>query len=413
MIEARKKMDWARTDFALLTCILVLIILGAATIYSASSYRSEMRYGDSAYFFTKQLARIVIGLMLMVWIARRDYHEWLGFAWPLFWISLVLLAILLLHIPFITPRNGARSWINLYFFSFQPSDFARYALITVLAIKLHEWREHLDDPAVYIQLFGLALLIVGPIALEHDMGTAALTMITVFSLFFIAEIRVSYLAATALSAVSLALLYASFNKYMLIRITDHLHSVGGEMHPHLKQSIIALVQGGIFGMGIGGSRQKYLFLPEAHNDFIYAMIGEEYGLIGTIGVLLLFLMIIHRGLIIARQAPDATGRYLAGGITACYASYALINAGVVIGLLPTTGIPMPFLSYGGTSLVTHLCALGLLLNISAQGSPAYAKSPGWREYRQRVSERAFPEPSRLFAGRPRMRKTVSLRRSVR
>ncbi|HOT98208.1 MAG TPA: putative peptidoglycan glycosyltransferase FtsW [bacterium] len=413
MTATHKKMDWARTDFALLTCILVLVILGAAAIYSASSYRSEIRYGDSAYFFTKQLVRAIIGLTLMVIIARRDYREWLHYAWPFFWISLALLIILLLRVPFITPRNGARSWINLYFFSFQPSDFARYALIMVLALKLHEWREHLDDLAIYAQLFVLALLIVGPIAMEHDMGTAALTMLVVFTVFFIAEVRVSYLAATAMSALSLALIYASFNKYMLIRITDHLRAIGGEMHPHLKQSIIALVQGGIFGVGIGGSRQKYLFLPEAHNDFIFAMIGEEYGLIGTIGVLLLFLVIIHRGLIIAQQAPDATGRYLAGGITACYASYALVNAAVVIGLLPTTGIPMPFLSYGGTSLVTHLCALGLLLNISAQGSPAYAKSPGWREYRQRVEERAFPEKAHLFSSRTRVRQTVSLRRSVR
>ncbi|HOC24207.1 MAG TPA: FtsW/RodA/SpoVE family cell cycle protein, partial [bacterium] len=153
--------------------------------------------------------------------------------------------------------------------------------------------------------------------------------------------------------------------------------------------------------------------PEAHNDFIFAMIGEEYGLIGTVGVLLLFLVVVHRGLTIARQAPDLAGRYLAGGITACYASYAFINAGVVVGLLPTTGIPMPFLSYGGTSLVTHLCALGLLLNISAQGSPAFAASPGWREYKQRVEERAFPAPVRTAAHRGAVRKTVALRRSYR
>lgn len=413
MISAEKKMDWARADFALLTCILLLIILGAATIYSASSYRMEMKYGNSEYYFTKQLMRAVVGLLLMFFIAKRDYRKWLADRWIFYGVSLILLAVLLARIPGITPRNGAYSWINLHFFMFQPSDFARYALIILLAGQLYVWREELDDINRYAILFGLTLAIAGPIALQHDMGTAALTLLIAFTMFILAGIRFSYSIIAGLSTLSMALLYVSINPYMMRRITDHLHSTGGEMHPHLKQSLIALAQGGLIGQGIGGSHQKYLFLPEAHNDFIFAMIGEEYGLIGTAGVLLLFLVIVHRGLTIARQAPDLGGRYLAGGITACYASYAFINAGVVVGLLPTTGIPMPFLSYGGTSLVTHLCALGLLLNISAQGSPAFAASPGWREYKQRVEERAFPAPVRTAAHRGAVRKTVALRRSYR
>jgi cell division protein FtsW len=413
MIAATKKMDWARADFALLTCILVLIILGAASIYSASSYRSELRYGDSEYFFTKQLIRAFLGLALMVWIARRDYRHWLAESKIYFWVSLGFLGLLVARVPFITPRNGAYSWINILGFTFQPSDFARYALILLLARQLYAWREKLDDISVYAKLFGLTLVIAGPIALQHDMGTAALTMLIAFSMFYFAEIRVSYMAATAMSAMSLGLLYIRINPYMLKRLSDHLGAMGGEMHPHLKQSIVALVQGGLLGQGIGGSRQKYLFLPEAHNDFIFAMIGEEYGLIGTVAVLLLFLVIIHRGLTIAQQAPDLPGRYLASGITACYATYALINAGVVIGLLPTTGIPMPFLSYGGTSLVTHLGALGLLLNISAQSSPAYARSPGWREYKQRIEERNFPVPARAGNTRSAVRRTVAIHRSAR
>ena len=423
MNSLTKKMDWARADFALLVCILLLIIIGAGSIYSASSYRSELRYGNSEYFFIKQLIRAAIGLALMILVARKDYRLWLSKSYFLPWltwvnvlvgISMIFLILLAARVPFITPANGAYSWIKLGPFSFQPSDFARYALIMLLAKKLSDWRESLGDLSSYVKLFGLTLLIAGPTALEHDLGTAALTVIIAFSMFFFAEIKLSYMAATAMGATSLALYYVGRNPYMLERILSFLRSIfGGELHHQMKQSIIALVQGGLIGQGIGASRQKYLYLPEAHNDFIFAMIGEEYGLIGTIVLLLLFLVIIHRGLTIAQQAPDLAGRYLAGGITACYASYALINAAVVVGLFPTTGIPMPFLSYGGTSLVTHLGALGLLLNISAQGSPAHAVSPTWREYRQRIEERAFPQPVPTGARRGSVRKTVALHRSYR
>ncbi len=414
MIPSTKKMDWSRADFSLLTCVLFLIILGAASIYSASSYRSDIRYGNSEYFFIKQLTRAVIGLMLMVLIAKKDYRHWLNKSLKFYLICLGLLAILLTHLPFVTRQNGADSWLNFYFFTLQPSDLARYAMIMLLAKKLYDWRDELEELSGFAKLFGLTLLVVAPIALQHDMGTAALTIIIAFIMFFFAEVRLGYMAITGMGAMSLGMLYLRINPYMLKRLGEYLATFFGGAMPHqLKQSIIALAQGGVLGQGIGDSRQKYLFLPEAHNDFIFAMIGEEYGLIGTIGVLLLFLVIIHRGMIIAQQAPDMPGRYLAGGITACYASYALINAGVVVGILPTTGIPMPFLSYGGTSLVTNLAALGLLLNISAQSSAAFSASPGWREYRQRIEERSFPSPVRSISSRGMVRRTVSLKSRVR
>lgn len=410
MIPATKKMDWARADFALLTSILILIILGVASIYSASSYRSDIRYGSSEYFFIKQLIRAAIGLLLLWLVTRWDYRSWLLNSTIFYVISLILLAGLLLHVPGTSNRGGADSWYSILGFQFQPSDFARYALMLVLAKKLQDWRDQLDSVETYLRLFGFTLLIVAPIALQHDMGTALLTLLIAHAMFLFAEVPISYMLITFMSAASLGTVYIRSNPYMLQRITSFFGTHGGGEVPYqLKQSLIALAQGGLLGQGIGDSRQKYLFLPEAHNDFIFAMIGEEYGLIGTVGVLLLFLVIIHRGMLIARQAPDLAGRYLAGGITACYALYALINAGVATGLLPTTGIPMPFLSYGGTSLVTHLAALGLLLNISAQSSPAYAHSPGWREYKQRVEERSFTQPASTSRRRSPVRRTVSLR----
>jgi cell division protein FtsW len=288
-------------------------------------------------------------------------------------------------------------------------------MIMVLSKKFFDQREALETFEGYLKLFAIVLLVVVPVALQHDMGTAALTTVIAFLMFFFAEVRLSYLAATAMTLMTGALGYIMINPYQQKRIVDYVRSFGQSSEPvyQLKQSLIALAQGGILGQGIGESKQKYLFLPEAHNDFIFSMIGEEYGLIGTVGVLILFVIIIHRGILIAQQAPDGYGRNLAAGITACIGSYALINAGVALGVLPTTGIPMPFLSYGGTAIVTHLGAMGLLLNISAQSSPAFAQSPGWRAYKDRLEKRVFSFPMRGLIGQPRVRRTSSVRMRVR
>ncbi len=415
MNNSPAKFDWMRADASLLISVLILVILGAASVFSSSSYLADQRYDNSAYYFLRHVLRIIVGLVLLYMVAARDYRYWLTKSELFLLVTVILLGMLLLNLPFITPRNGATSWFRLGPFSFQPSDFAKYALIMLLAIKLHDKREELDTFQGYLRVFALVLVVVVPVALQHDLGTAALITIIAFLMFFFAEVHLAYLGATILTVTTGALTYILINPYQLKRLLDFMRSFIGDgpLPYQLKQSLIALAQGGVLGQGIGESRQKYLFLPEAHNDFIFAMIGEEYGLLGTAGVLILFLVIIRRGILIAQQAPDAYGRYLAAGITASIASYGLINAGVALGVLPTTGIPMPFLSYGGSAIVAHLGAVGLLLNISAQSSPAYAQGPGWRAYKERLETRIFKFPLPALSARPRTRRATAIRARVR
>jgi cell division protein FtsW len=388
-----RKIELVQTDYTLLTCILFLVVLGLASVWSATSYRADQIYGDGSRYLRDQFIRVCIGLVLMFFIASHDYRKWLGLAPAAYGACIFLLLLLLTRLPFVVVQNGASSWIKIGPIMFQPSDFARYAMILLLARLLHQNRDKLDDfVRVYLLIFSFALAVVGLIVLEHDMGGAALTMLVALLMFYFAEVPLSYLLASLLSLGTAALSFIVINPYMRKRVTLFVQTVFEHkdgVNYQLKQSLIALAHGGFWGQGAGDSHAKYNFLPMAHNDFIFSLIGEEYGLIGTLGVLALFVLIIQRGIRIAQHAPDGYGRLLAGGITGCIGSYALINAGVVTGLLPTTGIPMPFLSYGGTAIVSHFIGIGLLLNISSQADPAYAKSPGWRTYQDRLNRAAF------------------------
>ena len=189
------------------------------------------------------------------------------------------------------------------------------------------------------------------------------------------------------------LAYILKNPYQLARIHSFIKQMIDKnmMDWQLQQSMISLALGGFWGQGIGNSRQKYAFLPEAHSDFIYSVIGEEVGLIGTVGVLILFFIIIYRGMKIAQSAPDGYGRLLASGITACIGSYALINAAVALAILPTTGLPMPFVSYGGSALISHFAAVGILINISSQCDESYMNYSSWKTYKKRLNRSAFTD----------------------
>ncbi|MBN2356893.1 cell division protein FtsW [candidate division KSB1 bacterium] len=392
------KIDLERTDFSLLFSVLILVILGTASVYSASSYRAEQFHGYGAYYFRQHLIRLVIGLICLMILASSNYRFWLQRSMIFYFISAGLVLYLLTGGPGVLVRNGAASWLRLGPIIFQPSDFARYGLIMFLAKRLCERREFLDYFQEYAIHLGIVFLIVIPVALEPDLGTAALITSIAFIMFLFAEVPFSFLFASFLTLMTGALTYILVYPHSgsRVHVNNYISGLLGlpDMPYQLKQALIALSHGGILGRGIGESLQRYLFLPEAHNDFIFAIIGEEYGLIGTVGVLVLFFVIIRRGLTIARQAPDGYGRLLAGGITACIASYALVNAGVAIGVLPTTGIPMPFLSYGGSAIIAHLSAIGLLLNISTQSSPSFERAPGWRIYKNRLQSRIFKPSTR-------------------
>ncbi|HNR67568.1 MAG TPA: putative lipid II flippase FtsW [bacterium] len=388
-MKAVKKL--AHIDFVLLVCVLVLLIIGTMMVYTSSSYRAEMNYGDSEHFLTRQLVRLVLGIAAMLLFALIDYRRWLVYA-PLFYVvSLALLVVLFTSMPFVSPVHGSRRWIQLGFFSFQPSDLARYALILVLARALYSERDSLDD---FWRGFGkmlvISLVIIAPILVEPDLGTAVILLMVVYAMFFFAEVRITYLLASGLTLVSFALFFIKLHRYQSTRIDSWIVGLNtGQAGWQVKQSLISLAEGGWFGNGLGNSRQKYMFLPEAHKDFIFSIVGEEMGFIGTVVVLFLFLVIIYRGMRIAIQAPNGYGRLLAAGLTVSLGLYAFINAGVAVGVLPTTGIPMPFVSYGGTALVMNLAAIGLLMNIALQGSRSNANAVAWRTYRQRLNRPIF------------------------
>jgi len=386
------KFDFARIDYLLLLCVMFLLILGAAIVFSASSFKAgQMPTGDSAYYFKNHMIRIVIGLVMMCILTFIDYRICLGISPILLGISVFFLLLLFTHSSFVVVRNEAARWLKIGPFTFQPSDFARYALIIVLARLLYQYREQLDTWKGFLKQVALVFFITGLVAFEKDLGTALIIAIIAFVMFFFAEVRLGYLISVGLSLISLSMIYLMANPYMLKRVLDYIDSFFRHTinNYQLTQSKISFHVGGIFGLGIGNSRQKYEFLPEAYKDFIFPIIGEELGLLGAVLVLVLFFVIIYRGIKIAKTAPDGYGRLLAGGITVCIGVYAFFNAAVTLAIIPTTGIPMPFISYGGSAMVTHLAAIGILINISAQSNKSFMNYPSRNIYKDRIKRLSF------------------------
>jgi len=239
--------------------------------------------------------------------------------------------------------------------------------------------------------------VVGLVAFEKDMGTAVLIALIALCMLFFAGVKLGYLFLTGMTFFGVALIYLQFNSYMIERVVSYLKPLFGvgEASFQIRQSLISFALGGPVGVGIGNSVQKYEFLPEAYKDMIFSVIGEELGLFGTLGVLVIFAIILFRGVRIARNAPNEYGRLLAAGITACITLYAVINAAVTLALVPTTGIPMPFISYGGSALVSHLIGIGMLLNISALGSTKQSTYENAQTYLGRVKTMPFFGTSKM------------------
>ncbi|RPH97604.1 MAG: cell division protein FtsW [Calditrichaeota bacterium] len=426
-MKSEVKIHWLQIDFLLLFSVLLLIVIGAAVVFSASSFKADNlmqqrlqkkavaaeKAGDmekaaklaakaktvdgSAYYIKKQAGKIFVGLLLMMLVASVPYERWLGLS-PLFLLaSIFLLALLFTPLPIVVSRDEASRWLNLFGFTFQPSDFARYALLLFLARFLYEMREMLSDWRAFLMLLGVAFVVIGLIAVEKDLGTAAMVTLTVFVMFWFAGVKSGFLFLTGMSFFALALIYLQLNHYMIQRMITFIGPLFGHGEPsfQIQQSLISFALGGAVGVGIGNSVQKYEFLPEAYKDMVFSILGEELGFIGTVGVLLLFALIMYRGIRIARSAPNEYGRLLAGGITACIMLYTVINVAVALALLPTTGIPMPFISYGGSALISHLIGIGLLLNISARGSDSNHRYETGETYRSRVKTMPFFGTSRM------------------
>src|SRR5438876_3145217 len=359
----------APSDRMLFILTSLLTIFGLVMVYSASSVVASSRYGLSYYYFLRQLVYAAAGYALMLALMNRDYHFWQQD--KVVGLLLILSAGSLLLV-FTQPRiNAAHRWLRYgSFISFQPSEIAKLVFLVFMAAFLHKYGDEINQPVKRLLPCLLVLgLFGGLIAAEPDLGQAVTLALIVIVILFVAGISWKSLAGMALlsaPAVCLAIVSMPYRGERIKAFLNPFHDPLGSGW-QISQSLTAVGSGGAWGLGLGASRQKLFFLPEAHSDFIFAVIGEELGLFGTCLTVFGFLIFFFRGCRVAVRAPDGFGFYLALGITLMIAIQAFINVSMVLSLMPTKGIALPFISQGGSSLLVNMISTGVLLNISHYG----------------------------------------------
>lgn len=353
-------------DLFIVGVILLLLTFGIMMVHSASSVVSMQKFGDGYYFAKRQLIWAIVGVLAMFWFSRMDYHEWRKHAPKL---AIASFAMLVLVLIIGVNRGGSKAWLGFGSLGIQPSEFAKLGLIIYLAHLLCDAGDRMQSFwRGFIPPLGLSVVAVGLIMLEPDLGQSVVIMGTTLLMMFAAGTRLSHLGSFfGVGLVAFGGLVAAA-PYRMDRITAFLDPW---KHPldqgyQIIQSLYALGSGGILGLGLGNSRQKFLYLPEPQTDFIFSIIGEELGFLGGLCILLLFAVLVWRGVRTSIYAPDEFGSLLGIGITGMIAVQVLINIGVVTGSIPATGITLPFISYGGSSLTLMLSGVGILLNISKQ-----------------------------------------------
>ena len=362
-----------RMDRLLLLPVVGLTALGLVMVYSASAFLGADRFQSEYFFFHRHAIRVLIGLALLVAASRVDYHVYERFAPIALGGSVALLAILLALGG--EGVRGANRWLSVAAFNIQPTELARVACVVYLARlldrkgdRMASWKDGVLPPVIVLGV--LALLIL----LQPNLGSTIALLATGFVMIHLAGARKLHLALLLAAGALVAWVQVLRHPYMMERVMAWQGLWGGSADVlgrnwQLSQSILALGSGGVLGTGPGHGLQKVFFLPDPHTDFIFAVVGEELGLIGTGAVLLAYLLLFLRGLRIAGSAPDRFGFLLAAGLTVNLSIYVAMNIAVVTGVIPTTGLPLPFLSYGGSALVVNLGVMGVLLNIASQMEP--------------------------------------------
>jgi cell division protein FtsW len=353
------------SDRTLFTVAVALLGFGLVMVWSASSALAQERHGSAYFFLIKQAAWAVIGLMALVAALRLDYRKLRAPAvvYPVVIVATLLLIVVL----FLKPVNDTHRWIRLGALSFQPAELAKLAVILYLAYHIERRGERVND---FLSSLFPALLLLGWFAflvyIQPDLGTAATIVLTAGVMLFLAGVRLRYFAALALpGSVFLyqAIMTVAYRRDRIEVFLNPWADARGAGY-QIIQSLIAVGTGGLTGVGLMEGRQKLFYLPYPYSDFIFAVIGEELGLLGALLVVLGFVLLLWRGLRAAWKAPDTFGMFLAAGVTLAIVIQAFINISVVLGLLPTKGIPLPFISAGGSSLVFTLFGVGLVLNVS-------------------------------------------------
>lgn len=355
-----------RCDPVIFISVILLIGLGLIMVYSSSAAIAYQKFNDPYYFLKRQISWIFIGGVLMAFFMRLDYRILQKFTYPALIVTMFLL-VLVLFPQFGKKVGGAQRWLHIGSFSFQPSELAKFTLILYVVHSLVKKQDRIKDffygylPNLIVLGFFSVLFLFQP-----DLGTTVILMTVVFILFFTAGIKFSYLfysVVMLLPAMCAAILSSEYQKNRIISFLDPEKDPLGKGY-QIIQSFLAFGRGNIFGMGLGDGRQKLFFLPEPHTDFIFSIIGEELGFAGTVVVVVLFLVIIWRGIQTAMKSPDLYGAYLSLGLTSLIGVQAMVNLAVAVGLLPTKGLTLPFVSTGGSSLVVSMVCAGVLLNIS-------------------------------------------------
>ena len=369
-MDAAVKKEDRTPDIILLLVTLILVTVGTAMIYSSSSIIALEKFKDGQYFLKKQIFFVILGLISMVLLTKIDYTTWKKAAYPGIILSLLMLA--LLFIPHVgLKRGGATRWLNLGVFSFQVSEMVKIAMVVFLAHLLAR-KAHLLKKFSRGVLIPSAItaIVISLILLEPDFGTAVIIASILILMLSLAGSRITHLMFLAAAFIPVGVWLIFHKGYRLARLTVFLDpwKDAGNSGFQIIQSLISFGSGGAFGVGIGDGMQKLFYLPQPHTDFILSIIAEESGFIGVSMVIILFSIFIFRGFIIAMKAPDMFGTLLAAGLTMVIAMESFINIAGVMGLIPLKGLALPFLSYGGSSFVMSMIAVGILLNISTQSS---------------------------------------------
>lgn len=342
----------------------VLMLLGLVIVMSASSTYSAFKFESTFHLFNSHLIKVFFGLFFLIAFCFIPYEIYKYYSkWALIAIAVVLVLTL-----FLAPNiKGAGRWLDLGFISLQPADIAKLILIIHLAALIEQKEEFINDfKQGYLYAFIWVMIIAGLIFIQPNISTGVLLVIISLTLLYVGGAKFKHIAVSSLISFIVAGGFAMLFSHSRSRILGFINAIsdGGDLNIQVKQALYGLGSGGLTGVGIGNSKQNNLFLPEAYGDFIFAILGEEMGFAGSVFVLVSYLILFVAGILIAKKAKDRFGQLLAFGITFSIALYAFVNVAVTTGLFPTTGLPLPFISYGGTSIVFLSISVGILINIA-------------------------------------------------
>ncbi len=350
----------------LLVVVIILSLFGALMIYSSSYVWASYKFNDPYKYLKAQLIFLIIGYILMLFVSNYSYHNYRKYSNIIFTLCLIMLILVL--IPGIgSIRNGSRSWFGIGGFGIQPSEFTKLALIIFTSKYLTNNERNLKDIKKGVfPILAILMLVFGLIMLEPDFGTGVVIVMTIVVLLFVSGVKMNFFIKIGVIGIIGVVILILIAPYRMERIISFVNPWSDPLGSGFQiiQSLYAIGPGGLLGLGLGNSIQKHFYLPEPQTDFIFAIISEEFGFMGVLIVSILFITIIYLGFKIAINCEDKFGKYLAFGITFGLAFQALLNLMVVVGLIPVTGVTLPFLSYGGSSLLISMLSIGILLNIS-------------------------------------------------